>query len=368
MAKFSLIHKDSATNARAGVLETAHGSIRTPIFMPVGTVGSVKSLSPQDLDQCGAEIILGNTYHLHLRPGDETVRHFGGLAKFNAWNKPTLTDSGGFQVFSLADLNKIDNEGVTFRSHIDGSSIRFTPEGVMGIQRNIGADIVMAFDQCVSNPSDKLTASQALNRTHEWLHRCAAVELQPHQALFGIVQGGTYEDLRLQSVAEVADLDLDGYAIGGLAVGEPKDVMYSIGSIVANALPKNKPRYMMGVGTPLDIATLIGEGVDMFDCVMPTRNARNGQLFTWSGKLNIGREEFSRSDDHVDDQCGCYTCQTFSRGYLRHLLKSNELLYARLASLHNIYYYMELVRQGREAILADDYPRFLRKIQNIYTN
>ncbi len=368
MAKFSLTHTDKTTHARAGVLETHHGTIHTPIFMPVGTVGSVKSLSPQDLNDCGAEIILGNTYHLHLRPGDETVRHFGGLAKFNAWNKPTLTDSGGFQVFSLADLNKIDNDGVTFRSHIDGHSIRFTPESVMGIQRNIGADIVMAFDQCVSNPSDKLTASAALNRTTEWLHRCASVNLQPHQALFGIVQGGTYEDLRLQSVSASVDLDLPGYAIGGLAVGEPKDVMYSIGSLVANALPQHKPRYMMGVGTPLDIAILIGEGVDMFDCVMPTRNARNGQLFTWSGKLNIGREEFIHSDDAVDSQCDCYTCKTFSRGYIRHLLKSNERLYSKLASIHNIYYYMELVRQARTAILSDSYPQFLRKIQNIYTN
>lgn len=345
-------------SARAGILTTPHGLIHTPIFMPVGTAGSVKAISPEDLERSGVEIILGNTYHLHLRPGEEVVSHFGGLAKFNSWNKPTLTDSGGFQVFSLAKLNKIDEEGVSFRSHIDGRLLYLSPEKSIEIQNKIGADIIMSFDECPPYPATYEYMKSSVERTTRWASRCKAIHKNEKQALFGIVQGGVYDDLRQQSANELIDLDFFGYSIGGVAVGEPADEMYRVTEHTAKLLPKNKPRYLMGVGTPEDILNCISYGVDMFDCVMPTRNARNGMLFTSKGRVNIKRQEYRLSDEPLDDNCDCYTCKNFSKGYLRHLFKAGEILSFRLNSIHNINYYLSLVKKSRHAIMNGIFKEF----------
>jgi queuine tRNA-ribosyltransferase len=358
---FDLIAKDKDTKARAGVVHTMHGDVETPIFMPVGTVGSVKTLSPQDLRDCGAQIILGNTYHLHLRPTEDVVAHFGGLGKFNSWNAPTLTDSGGFQVFSLADMRKINEDGVAFRSHLDGSKLYLSPEKSIEIQTKLGASIMMCFDECVANPSDYSYVAESVERTRRWAERCKTAKVDNGQLLFGIIQGGVYHDLRKRSAEQIQEIGFDGYAIGGLSVGEPNQIMYEVTDSVTEHMPEDQPRYLMGVGTPEDLITAIGLGVDMFDCVMPTRNARNALLFTSRGKVHIKRAEYTLSDDPIDPECDCYTCKNFSRGYLRHLYKSGELLALRLNSLHNIHFYLSLVKNARNAIRESNYKEYQRE-------
>ena len=349
-------------DARAGVLRTPHGNIKTPIFMPVGTRATVKTLDPQDLDNVNAQIILGNTYHLYLRPGHELIKKAGGLHKFMGWNKPILTDSGGFQVMSLAGLRKITPEGVRFQSHIDGSYHMFTPEKVMEIQNAIGADIIMSFDECPPYPATKKYVADSLKTTLDWAARGKAVhENTDHQALFGIVQGGIYEDLREESAKKLMEMDFPGYSIGGLAVGEEKEDMFKITKFLNNILPNEKPRYLMGVGTPGDLLKNIENGVDMFDCVMPTRNARKGTIFTWNGKMIIKSARYKEDFAPIDENCQCYTCRNHSRSYIRHLLNVNELLGMRLASIHSLHFYLDLVTKAREAILNESYAAFKKE-------
>lgn len=367
MFNFDLQSTDG--DARTGLLSTPHGDIQTPIFMPVGTQGTVKALSPDDLKDCGSQIILGNTYHLMLRPGSELVKEMGGLHKFMHWDGPILTDSGGFQVFSLAaskprgkrstqsdtptDLVKIDEEGVTFRSYLDGSKRRMTPEVSMKIQMDLGSDIIMAFDQCPPGQSNRDDVQKAMDRTNRWLKRCKSYLDENQvtaQTLFGIVQGGIYTDLREQHAKEISTVPLDGYAIGGLSVGEAKEDMWPALEATTSNLPTDKPRYLMGVGTPMDLLDGIKRGVDMFDCVMPTRNARNGTLFTSEGKVSIKRSGYKLDKSPLDSKCKCYTCKTFTKAYLRHLFVAEELLFYRLASLHNIRFYLDLVKEARLAI------------------
>lgn len=363
---FELFHHDGA--ARTGRLHTAHGPVDTPIFMPVGTVGSVKALAPDDLYALGAEIILGNTYHLYLRPGDELVARRGGLHAFNRWHKPILTDSGGFQAFSLSELTRFSEEGVTFRSHLDGSKHLFTPEKVIAIQRNLHSDIMMVLDECVPHGTTHGYAAQSIGLTTRWAVRSRAAYPRGagNNLIFAITQGGDYPDLRAESVRQLAGLDFDGFAIGGLSVGEPKHVMYALLAHTAPLLPADKPRYLMGVGTPLDIVTGIGHGIDMFDCVLPTRNARNGTLYTSQGKINIKRREFAEDDGPLDPVCSCYTCQTFSRAYLRHLFQAKEILSFRLNSLHNLTYYLDLVRGARAAIREGRFAAYKADIAALY--
>ncbi|MCK5052240.1 MAG: tRNA guanosine(34) transglycosylase Tgt [Candidatus Cloacimonetes bacterium] len=346
-------------NARAGVLYTPHGDIKTPIFMPVGTRATVKTLDPQDLIDVNAQIILGNTYHLYLRPGHELIKKAGGLHKFMGWNKPILTDSGGFQVMSLAGLRKITPEGVRFQSHIDGSYHMFTPEKVMEIQNAIGADIIMSFDECPPYPATKKYVADSLKTTLDWAARGkAAHKNTKQQALFGIVQGGIYEDLREESAKKLMEMDFPGYSIGGLAVGEEKEDMLKITKFLNNILPKEKPRYLMGVGTPGDLLKNIENGIDMFDCVMPTRNARKGTIFTWNGKMIIKSARYTEDFLPIDENCECYTCRNFSRAYIRHLFNVNELLGMRLASIHSLHFYLDLVTKARKAILNGNYAAF----------
>ncbi len=363
---FTLKAQDGA--ARTGVLRTAHGDIQTPIFMPVGTVGSVKAIAPDDLHDIQAEIILGNTYHLYLRPGDDLVARRGGLHGFSAWDKPILTDSGGFQVFSLNDLRKISEEGVEFRSHIDGSKHFFTPENVIKIQRNLNSDIMMVLDECVAYGSDYAYTEKSLALTTRWAKR--ARQAYPAgtapNLLFAITQGGFFKDLRQRSVEELCGLDFDGFAIGGLSVGESKEILMEFLYYTAPLLPKDKARYLMGVGTPLDIVNGIAAGIDMFDCVLPTRNARNGTLYTSLGKINIKRKEFAEDDSSLDPACSCYTCRTFSKAYLRHLYVSHELLAYRLNSLHNLTYFLDTVRRARVAIEAGTFAAFKASMEAIY--
>ena len=342
-------------NARAGILHTPRGQILTPVFMPVGTLGSVKAMAPTELvaDPIDARIILGNTYHLYLRPGLDVIRAHEGLHNFAQWKRPILTDSGGFQVFSLAENNKIDDDGVTFRSHIDGSKHRLTPEVSMEIQGVLGSDIAMVFDQCPDANAPDPDQERALVRTTAWAKRCKEVERPPGQALFGIVQGGLSEERRARHRDELVDIGFDGYAIGGLSVGEPPPEMYRILNAIAHTLPSAQPRYLMGVGTPIDLYNGVKSGVDMFDCVMPTRNARTGTLFTSEGKVQIKNAKHQKDTGPLDPECPCYTCATFSRSYLRHLFKSGELLFSRLATLHNLSYYARLMRRFRQAILED---------------
>lgn len=366
IGEFTLLAQDE--KSRHGVLHTAHGAVTTPIFMPVGTVGSVKGLAPDDLHAANAEIILGNTYHLYLRPGDELIRRLGGLQVFNAWNKPILTDSGGFQVFSLQGLRSISDEGVTFRSHLDGSKHIFTPEKVIDIQRNLHSDIMMVLDECVGYGADYTYTYCSLQRTTEWAQRARAYYPQGNgdNLLFGITQGGFYKDLRDMSIESICAMPFDGFAIGGLSVGEPKELMYDLMYHVAAKLPEDKPRYLMGVGTPVDIVRGIDAGIDMFDCVLPTRNARNGTLYTSVGKVNIRRAEFKEAEEPLDPCCACYTCRTFSRAYLRHLFVAQEILAYRLFSLHNITYFLSLVRGAREAIKNGVFAQYMRDIESIY--
>ena len=359
--KFKLEHIDRATGARAGILETDHGIINTPIFMPVGTQATVKALSPEDLNAAGTQIILGNTYHLYLRPGEKIIKECGGIQRFSSWNKPVLTDSGGYQVFSLSQFNKISKDGFVFRSHLDGSEHKFTPEKVIDIQRDIGSDIMMVLDECVAYPTEYHYAAKSINLTYDWAlkslqrYRASQAQFNHTQALFAIVQGSTYADLRKKSAQQLSDLDFPGYAIGGLSVGEPKPEMYDMTELVTDLLPKEKPRYLMGVGKPEDLVEGIERGVDMFDCIIPTRNGRNGQAFTSTGPLNIRNEQFKSDPEPLDSECTCYTCKTFSRSYLRHLVMAKELLVLKLLSLHNIHYYINLVRQSRHAIMNDNF-------------
>ncbi len=339
--------------ARAGILHTPHGDILTPVFAPVGTQATVKAVPPRDLREVGTSLVLSNTYHLHLRPGSDLVRDLGGLHQFMQWQGPILTDSGGFQVFSLAHINRIDDDGVTFQSHIDGSRHRFTPEVSMAIQENLGADIIMAFDQCPP-PTDRAVVETAVARTSDWAARCR--EAHPddaRQALFGIQQGGIFADLREQSSAFLRGLDFPGYAIGGLAVGESKAEMYATLDQCVPMLPEDKPRYLMGVGAPDDLAQAVKRGIDIFDCVLPTRLARHGAVFTPDGSINIGRELFKRDERPLDADCDCYCCQNFSRAYLRHLVKAKELLGHYLLSVHNIRFLIRLMEEMRRAIFEE---------------
>lgn len=356
--KFTLQHKDSNTKARAGLIETDHGVIETPIFMPVGTAGTVKGVHQRELkEDIKAQIILGNTYHLYLRPGLEVLENAGGLHKFNGWDKPILTDSGGYQVFSLSNSRKLSEEGATFKSHIDGSKHLFTPENVMDTQRIIGADIIMAFDECTPYPCDHKYAKNSLALTHRWLDRCIKrfAETEPKygysQTLFPIVQGSTYKDLRIQSAEYIASKGAEGNAIGGLSVGEPAEDMYEMTELVCDILPTDKPRYLMGVGTPINILENIALGVDMFDCVMPTRNARHGLLFTQNGIINIKNEKWKNDFSPLDENGTSHVDSFYSKAYLRHLLICNELLAAQIASIHNLAFYLWLVTEARKRII-----------------
>ncbi len=363
---FQIVKTDG--QSRAGMLKTAHGIIETPIFMPVGTVGSVKAIAPDDLANIGAPIILGNTYHLFLRPGHELVGRHGGLHGFASWPGAILTDSGGFQVFSLNSLRKLTDEGVEFRSHINGAKFFFTPEKVIDIQLALNSDIMMALDECAPYGADYEYTQKSTALTTAWARRARKVypKGKATNLLFGITQGGFFRDTRLKSLEDLAEMDFDGYAIGGLSVGESKGEMHEMLSFIAPRLPADKPRYLMGVGTPLDIALGIAAGVDMFDCVLPTRNARNGTLYTSQGKINIKRRKFADSDEPLDPLCDCYTCRTFSRAYLRHLFTSQELLALRLNSLHNLTYYLRLAREARKTILEGRYADFLAGISSLY--
>ncbi len=356
--KFNLTQTDSRSKARAGELITDHGTIQTPIFMPVGTAGTVKGVHQRELaDDIKADIILGNTYHLYLRPGLDTIQKAGGLHKFNGWELPILTDSGGYQVYSLSGVRKIKEEGVTFKSHIDGSKHLFTPENVMDIQRIIGADIIMAFDECTPYPCDYRYAKKSMEMTHRWLKRCCSQfdQTEPlygyQQSLFPIIQGSTYKDLRKQSAEVIASFEREGNAIGGLSVGEPAEDMYEMTDIVTEILPKDKPRYLMGVGTPINILECIALGIDMFDCVMPTRNARNGMLFTAEGFINIKNEKWKNDFSAIDSSSSLYSDLTYSKAYLRYLIISKELLGAQIASLHNLHFYLWLVKEARKKII-----------------
>ncbi len=336
--------------ARAGVFHTPHGDLVTPLFAPVGTQATVKTLTPAQLDELGASLILSNTYHLYLRPGDELVRELGGLHAFMQWHRPILTDSGGFQVFSLAQTRKIDDDGVTFKSHIDGSAHRFTPEKSIQIQENLGADIIMAFDEC-SDPNDHAYSKIAMERTHRWAERCLTAKTRADQALFGIIQGGVNPDLRTESAQFIASLPFPGIAIGGLSVGETKDEMRATLDLVTPLLPENKPRYLMGVGTPEDLINGIARGVDIFDCVLPTRLARHNAAFSSEGRLNLMNAAFARDPRPIDETCKCYTCQTFTRAYLRHLIVAKELLAGTLLSIHNLHALLQLVKDIRQMII-----------------
>ncbi len=345
--------------ARAGVLETPHGTIHTPVFMPVGTQATVKTLSPAELSDCGSKIILANTYHLRLRPGDELIAEAGGLHKFENWNGAILTDSGGFQVFSLRDISKITDDGVWFQSHHDGSKHFFSPETVMEIEHNLGADIIMMFDECPPGKADSSVVEKAVERTLNWAKRCvdhhAKIGFRHGypQALFGIVQGQTIRALRERCARELVAMDLPGYALGGLAVGEDVADMYEMIAYTAAILPEHKPRYLMGVGLPENILEAIERGIDMFDCVMPTRNGRNGTVFTWNGRVNIRNAKHARDfDNPIDASCSCYCCRTFSRSYLRHLFMAKEILSIRMLTLHNIHFFLDLTRQARQHILS----------------
>jgi len=406
---FKLLHKDPNTRARAGVLETAHGTIETPVFMPVGTQGTVKSLSVEDLKSCSAQVILGNAYHLYLRPGLGIIEKSGGLHKFIGWDRPTLTDSGGYQVFSLAKLRKLSDEGAEFSSHIDGSKHFLTPERVIDIQRILGSDIMMMFDECVHYPAARDYVEQSLELTTRWARRSkeyfmesgsicrndeAAVIARAsspkgvapkqsekeiassltafaprndkRQLLFGIVQGSTYLDLRKRAVEELVNIGFDGYAIGGVSVGEPEQLIYEIAEYTAGLLPEDKARYLMGVGMPPDMLEAISRGIDMFDCVVPTRNGRNGQAFTWGGELQLRNALYKEDTRPIDESCGCFACRNHTRAYIRHLFNAEEILGLRLVSLHNIYFYVRLIQMSREAILENRFEKFKKEFLDKY--
>lgn len=364
---YELVKKDERTGARAGIIHTPHGSFPTPIFMPVGTQASVKGVSPDELHDLGAGIILSNTYHLFLRPGMDLIREAGGLHKFMHWDGAILTDSGGFQVFSLGDLRKITEEGVTFCSHIDGSKKFLSPEVSMEVQMALGSDIVMAFDECVPYPANYNYAKQSTERTIRWLQRCKEAMTAPNQGLFGIVQGGMYKDLREWSARETTAMDLPGYAVGGLSVGEPKELMYEMLEYSTSLLPQDKPRYLMGVGTPDCLVEGVQRGIDMFDCVYPTRVARNGMAMTWTGRLVMKNAQFTHDHTVLEEGCGCYACRNgYTRAYIRHLVRANEIFGLRLLSLHNLYFLQEFMRRMRQAILEDRFTEFRSDFFNHY--
>ncbi len=368
--EFEVVHVDKTTGARAGLLHTPHGTAHTPAFMTVGTQGTVKTLSPEDLERAGVEIVLSNTYHLYLRPGPDLVATAGGLARFMAWDGITLTDSGGFQIFSMADLIRIRPEGVTFRSHLDGSEHFLTPEDIIGIQGRIGADIIMVLDECTPYPVTVEKARKSTELTLGWARRCREeferLGLGGSQALFGIIQGSTYESLRRRCAEELVDIGFDGYAMGGLSVGEPKSAMFDMVSVSTEVMPPEKPRYLMGVGFPEDIVRCVALGVDMFDCVMPTRNARNGTVFTSEGKLVVKNAAYAGDFRPLDAECDCYACRNFTRAYIRHLFQAGELLAPRLATVHSVTYFQKVVREARKAIMEDRYgswkESFLRRL------
>jgi queuine tRNA-ribosyltransferase len=378
---FELIHQDKKSKARLGKLFTAHGQINTPCFMPVGTQGTVKALSPQELKDAQAEIILTNTYHLFLRPGTPVIKKAGGLHNFISWDRPILTDSGGYQVFSLALLRKINDQGVEFQSHIDGQKHLFTPENIIQLQRDFGSDIIMPLDECVHYPCELDYAQLAMERTTTWARRSkeqmeyckehslnsdGKSGLSDKQLLFGIIQGATYEDLRRECALRLVEIGFDGYALGGVSVGEPKDLMYNVIQVGLELLPENKPHYLMGVGTPLDLIEAVELGVDMLDCVVPTRYGRNGTAFTSKGKLVIRNATFTEDFLPLDEECDCYACKNFSRAYLRHLLNTQEILGSRLVSLHNVHFYLELMRRIRQAIRLDNLKEFKKEFVSNY--
>jgi queuine tRNA-ribosyltransferase len=359
---FSVVKKDG--NARAGLLELRRGVIHTPAFMPVGTIGTVKAMSPDELKEIGAEIVLSNTYHLYLRPGHEVVASLGGLHAFMNWDRPVLTDSGGFQVFSLSALRKIEDDGVHFKSHLDGSMHFLGPKEAMEIQSALGSDIAMVLDDCTPYPSTYEYAMDSLFRTIQWAVQCKELQREG-QALFGIVQGSLYEKLRKKCIEELIDIGFDGYAVGGLSVGEPKEEMHRLICFTAPLLPEDRPRYLMGIGDLGDVLVAVEAGFDMFDCVMPTRNARNGTLFTSRGRVSIKREEFKADKGPLDPDCGCYTCRNYSRGYLRHLFLSREILSMRLNTIHNLYFYLNFFRNMRESITEGKFTEFKARWQEI---
>ena len=372
MAKFTLLNKEG--KARRGRFETVHGTVETPVFMNVGTCAAIRGgISTEDLHDVNCQVELSNTYHLHIRPGDDLIYKMGGLHKFMKWDRPILTDSGGFQVFSLAKLRKITEEGVQFNSHFDGKRIFMGPEESMRIQSHLGSTIAMAFDECVENPSPYKYVKASHERTVRWLKRCRdeldrlnAEEgtVNPHQLLFGINQGGTYDDLRIANMQAIKEINCDGYAIGGLAVGESAEIMYHIIETVEPYMPEDKPRYLMGVGTPQNIVEAVYRGVDFFDCVMPSRNARHGNLFTWRGKINVLNEKYADDPRPIAEECGCPACRNYSRAYIRHLFKAKEMLGMRLAVLHNLYFYNELMQKIRDALDEGKYEEFYHKYVN----
>ena len=371
MFSFELIARSTESRARAGVIRTSHGVVETPVFMPVGTRGSVKSVSPEELLGAGARIILGNTYHLYLRPGCDVISRFAGLHQFMHWDGPILTDSGGFQVFSLAKLAKISEEGVTFQSHLDGSSHLLTPGKVIDIQNSLGADIIMCLDDCIQYPATREDSLAALEITTKWAQRCKHAWQETkngRNALFGIVQGGMFRDLRQRSAEELMEIDFPGYAVGGLSVGEPAEVMLEMADYTLPNLPETKPRYIMGVGTAENLIELVALGADMFDCVLPTRNARNGQMFTQHGTVNISNAQYKDDTEPLEPGCECYTCRHYSRAYLRHLYMARELLAYRLNTIHNIHHFINFMKHLRKAVLADAFESFrkdfYRKLEN----
>ncbi len=355
---FKILKTDRDSAARLGSLTTPHGTIDTPIFMPVGTQATVKAMTPEELREVGAQIILANTYHLYIRPGHEVVARLGGLHTFMHWDGPILTDSGGFQVFSLGELRKISEEGVRFQSHLDGSYHFISPEEAIAIQEALGADIIMCFDECPPYPAEYEYVRRSMELTSRWARRCKEAKRRDDQALFGIVQGGMHHDLREQSIAELCALEFDGYALGGLSVGEERGLMHGIMAHCGPLLPSGKPRYVMGIGTPEDLIEGINSGIDMFDCVMPTRNARNGMLFTTTGSINIKNATFAEDRSPIDEACSCYVCKNYSRAYLRHLYRSGEILASRLNTWHNLHYYLTLMAEARRAIAEERFGRF----------
>ena len=374
-ATFAVQHKDNKTRARTGILSTERGEIRTPVFMPVGTQATVKTISNQELLDAGAQVILSNTYHLFLRPGEKLIQEAGGLHRFMGWEKPILTDSGGFQIFSLSRLIKIKEEGVEFQSHIDGSRHFLTPENVIFIQRSLGSDILMPLDECVKYPTEKPLVEKSLVLTREWAQKSKTAWLRAQSeegpeikksALFGIIQGGTYLDLRKKAAREIMDIDFSGYSIGGLSVGEPNELMYEVLNETLPELPEDKPRYLMGVGLPMDLFEAVSQGVDMFDCVVPTRNGRNATVFTPNGKLLMRGSSYTRDFGPIDEHCPCYACRTYTRAYIRHLFNSEEYLAGRLASLHNLTFFIHLVNNIRNMIEEDRFVEFRKDFERSY--
>ncbi len=363
---FKIINKDKNSGARIGKLVTSHGEINTPIFMPVGTQATVKTLSPEELINIGAEVILCNAYHLTLRPGTEIIKEAGGLHKFMHWDRPILTDSGGYQIFSLSDFRKITDEGAVFQSHIDGKKIFLTPEEAVRIQNDLGADIIMTLDECIKYPCEYNDAKIAMQRTCKWAERCKKVHVDERQLLFPVIQGGMHKELRERCTNELVEEGFSGYAIGGLSVGEDRSLMYEIAQHTLRFIPEHRVRYLMGVGDPRDLLECIGLGIDMFDCVMPTRNARNGTTFTRGGKLVVRNAKYARSHEPIDAECGCYTCQNYSRAYIRHLFNTREILGLRLTSIHNLYFLMELIKDARKAISENRFLDFKKAFLKQY--